>query len=118
MLIWAKLFVAIMVLLFIMYVFSLVKKKVLSAEYSVYWVLAGIVLLLSSIFEPVQLLFSRTDEKLGFLLMIVTIIVFSLVFIVLGLSISMSKIKTSIKELTQDLAIAKFEEDEKKVDDS
>ena len=114
MLICAKSFVLIMILLFILYVFSLVKKNVLRAEYSVYWVLAGIVLLFFSIFEPLQLLFSGIAEEPSFLLMIVTIILFSLIFIVLGLSISMSRIITSIKELTQHIGIIKFEEDEKK----
>ncbi len=109
-----KLFMFIIVLLFMICVFSLVKKKILEVEYSVSWILISMVLLLFSMFEPILLMFAKLIENLGFLLMIIITLIFSLVFIAINLSISISRLKNSIKELTQDVGIMKFEEEQKK----
>ena len=100
MLILGKISIIIFVILFMIYIFSLVKKQTLRVEYSIYWLVVSVPILLCVLCNK--------------LLLILTVLILAMVFIIIDLTIVISKMQTSVKELTQDVGLIKFEQEEKK----
>lgn len=114
MVIWENFLAIFLVILFLMYVLNLVGKKSLRVEFSICWVIVSIIILLGVIFNDLLLFVLELARQSGFFIWTMVVLIISMVFIIIDLSMSISKMKTAIKELTQEMAIMKFEEDENK----
>ena len=98
--------IAILICIFLVaYVFELVRRKHLSEEYSMGWLVTGTLMLLLSIFEG---LLKWISEIVGATLFTSTLFFFGLVFLMiicLHFSIRISALTNQVRRLTQHIAI-------------
>jgi hypothetical protein len=95
-------------ILILLIVFELIRRRRLKEEYSLLWLLSGIVILLFSIFPG---LLNIISELLG-MYYLTTLFVISFLFlllIVLHFSTVISRLSKMNKELTQELSILNYE---------
>ena len=98
--------IAIVICIFLVaYVFELVRRKLLTEEYSMGWLVAGTTMLLLSIFEG---LLRWISDLVGATLFTSTLFFFGLVFLMvicLHFSIRISALTNQVRRLTQHTAI-------------
>ena len=102
--------IAILICIFLVaYVFELVRRKHLTEEYSMWWLVTGTLMLLLSIFEN---LLKWISDLVGATLFTSTLFFFGLVFLMvicLHFSIRISALTKQVRRLTQDIAILYYE---------
>ncbi|MEC7640802.1 MAG: DUF2304 domain-containing protein [Nitrospinota bacterium] len=98
--------IAILISIFLVaYVFELVRRKHLTEEYSMGWLVTGSVMLVLSVFDPALKLISNL---VGATLFTSTLFFFGLIFLVvicLHFSIRISALTLQVRRLTQNIAI-------------
>ena len=105
--------IAIFICIFLVtYVFELVRRRHLTEEYSMGWLVTGSIMLLLSVFEDVLKLISKL---VGATLFTSTLFFFGLLFLVvicLHFSIRISALTKQVRRLTQHTAILYHEKDQ------
>jgi hypothetical protein len=105
-----KILVLFLIILFGFYILGLIKHKTLSIDFGVYWIITCIFLAFVGLINKFILLWIPMPSE-NMLVCIFAVLLLSLVFLVLRLCITISKMLLSIKELTQGISIAQFEKD-------
>ena len=104
--------IAILICVFLLsYVFELVRRKHLSEEYSLGWLVTGVSMLILSIFED---LLKWISDFVGATLFTSTLFFFGLVFLMiicLHFSIRISALTNQVRRLTQHIAILDTEKE-------
>ena len=102
--------IAILICIFLLaYVFELVRRKHLTEEYSIGWLVTGTLMLLLSVFEG---LLKWISDLVGATLFTSTLFFFGLVFLMvicLHFSIRISALTKQVRRLTQHIAIFNHE---------
>lgn len=108
-----KIFSVIVGLSILIIIFELIRRRKLREEYSWFWILTGLVVFLLSVLDPLVLfIMSLVKAKAATSVVYMLGIIF-LLLLNLHFSISISNLKTRIKELTQKIALLETECKEK-----
>ena len=95
------------IILLLVIVFELIRRRRLKEEYSLLWLLSGVVILTFSIFPNLLLIISQALGMFYLTVLLVISFLF-LLLIVLHFSTVLSRLSERNKELTQELSILDF----------
>ena len=107
----AQIIISIIIILGIVYIINMVRKKALELRYSLTWLGVGICILILTLFPQIM---NKISAIMGIAspMNMLFFLGFSLT-IIFSLTISASKMSIQIKDLTQEIALYKKEQNEK-----
>jgi len=113
---WARILGVFLAICFLFLVFTLVRLKKLSEEYSVFWSILGVIILVLSLWKEVLI---RITALLDFSLPIFTVFflgLFLLLCLSLYFSVKLSQMQRKLNKLAQELALRNIREIDRQPD--
>ena len=109
----AQIIISIIIILGIVYIINMVRKKALELRYSLTWLCVGICILILTLFPQIM---NKISAIMGIASPMNMLFFLGFCFsltIIFSLTISASKMSIQIKDLTQEIALYKKEQNEK-----